>query len=58
MHVRRTCKRPGSPPHTSISAYTQQASRCEMSALVSSAQKRTKTEREREKDGEDEKYDY
>lgn len=46
-HVRRTCKRPGSPPRTSISAYTQQGSRCEMSTPVSSAQKRTKTERAR-----------
>lgn len=46
MHVRRTCKRPGSPPRTSISAYTLQGLRCEMSTPVSSAQKGTKTERE------------
>lgn len=40
----RTCKRPGSPPRTSISACTLQGLRCEMSTPVSSAQKRTKTE--------------
>lgn len=33
----RTCKRPGSPRHTSISAYMLQGSKCEMSAPVSSA---------------------
>lgn len=38
----RTCKRPGSPHHTSISAYTPQGWRCEMSTPVSSAWGKTK----------------